>query len=233
MENFWQALQEAFQLLVQLDAALLEIVGLSFYVTSAALGVATVVGVPFGVGIGLANKMPARGCLIPLIYTGMGIPPVVVGLFIYLLLSQRGILGEWQWLFTPKAMILAQTCIAFPIVIGLTMTAIQSVNPLLVPQLQALGATNWQIGWLVIQEARLGMVAAIVTAFGGIISEVGAVMLVGGNIAGETRVLTTAIVLETRKGEFALALALGIVLLALAFGVNWVWYRLQQVPKIR
>jgi tungstate transport system permease protein len=157
----------------------------------------------------------------------MGLPPVVVGLLVYLVLSNQGPLGDWQWLFTPMAMVMAQTIIALPLVVGLTLTAVQAIDPALHLQIRALGATQWQLTWTILAEARLGLFAAIVAAFGSIISEVGAVMLVGGNIEGETRVLTTAIVLETRKGNFALALALGIILLFLAFIANFALFKLQ------
>jgi tungstate transport system permease protein len=166
--------------------------------------------------------------VLPLIYTGMGLPPVVVGLAVYLLLSNRGPLGGLDWLVTPGAMVLAQTVIALPLIVGLTLTAVQSLDPNLPLQVRALGATRRQLVWTMLVEARFGLFAAIAAAFGSIISEVGAVMLVGGNIEGETRVLTTAIVLETRRGNFALALALGIILLGLAFLSNWVFYRLQR-----
>jgi tungstate transport system permease protein len=157
----------------------------------------------------------------------MGLPPVVVGLFVYLLMSRSGPLGSLSWLFTPAAMIVAQTIIALPLVIGLTMSAVAAVDPALRQQVFALGATRWQITWSVLRESRVGVTAAVVAAFGGIISEVGAVMLVGGNIEGQTRVLTTAIVLYTRQGDFALAMALGVILLAMAFGANLLLLRLQ------
>jgi tungstate transport system permease protein len=158
----------------------------------------------------------------------MGLPPVVIGLFVYLMLSNQGPLGAWRWLFTPTGMVIAQIIIALPLVIGLTLTAVQAVDPTLRLQIRSLGATRWQLVWTVLLEARLGVLAAIVAAFGSIISEVGAVMLVGGNIETQTRVLTTAIVLETRKGNFDLALALGIILLGLAFAANYAMYRLER-----
>jgi tungstate transport system permease protein len=157
----------------------------------------------------------------------MGLPPVVVGLFVYLALSRSGPLGPLGWLFTPAGMIVAQVIIAFPVAAGLTQTAVEAVDRDLRLQIRALGATRWQSGWTVLREARIGVTAAIVAAFGGIISEVGAVMLVGGNIDGQTRVLTTAIVLSTRQGDFALAMALGIVLLLLTLGANAVLLQLQ------
>jgi tungstate transport system permease protein len=227
MDTLFQAFLDALRLLTSLDPALLEILALTLQVTGAALLFAMLIGIPIGAGMGLSGRIPAAGCLVPLIYTGMGLPPVVVGLFVYLFLSNQGPLGSLQWLFTPTAMILAQTIIALPLVIGLTLTAVQSVDPILYLQLRSLGATRRQMAWTILTEARLGMVAAVVAAFGSIISEVGAVMLVGGNIARETRVMTTAIVLETRKGNFDLALALGIILLGLTFLANFSLYWLQ------
>lgn len=227
MDTFLKALTDAVRLLGSLDAELVRVVGLTLRVTGSALVLAMVLGIPVGAVLGLKRRIPVGGCLVPLIYTGMGLPPVVVGLLVYLLLSNQGPLGDWRWLFTPTAMVMAQTIIALPLVVGLTLTAVQSIDTALHLQIRALGATQWQLTWTILAEARLGLFAAIIAAFGSIISEVGAVMLVGGNIQGETRVLTTAIVLETRKGNFALALALGIILLALAFMANLALYRLQ------
>jgi tungstate transport system permease protein len=150
----------------------------------------------------------------------MGLPPVVVGLIVYLLLSRAGPLGSLGWLFTPQAMIVAQVMLATPLIIGLTLSAILSVEPDLASQLRSLGATQTQISRAILREARAGIIVAIATAFGRIASEVGAIMLVGGNVAGETRTLTTAIVLETRQGQFDQAIALGLVLLMIAFTIN-------------
>ena len=155
-----------------------------------------------------------------LLYTGMGFPPVVVGLFVYLMLSRSGPLGPLGWLFTPAAMVVAQVIISLPLVSGFTMAAVMGVDPNLRQQVLSLGATDWQATLAVLREARVGVMVSIIAGFGSIISEVGAVMLVGGNIQGSTRVLTTAIVLETRKGDFDLAVALGVVLLALSFLAN-------------
>jgi tungstate transport system permease protein len=168
-----------------------------------------------------------------LLYTGMGFPPVVVGLFVYLMLSRSGPAGSLGWLFTPKAMVVAQTIISFPLVAGFTMAAVMGVDPHLRQQVQALGATEWQITLAILAEARIGVVVSVIAGFGSIISEVGAVMLVGGNIEGKTRVLTTAIVLETRKGNFDLAMALGIVLLSLSFMANLAMLRLQGQDFLR
>ena len=227
METIGRALADAFRLLGDLDPALFEVVGLTLRVTLGALTIALLLGIPVGAAIGLARRLPGRSWIIPVIYTGMGLPPVAVGLFTYLMLSNQGPFGDLGWLFTPTGMIVAQTIIAFPLVVGLTMTSVQGVDPDLRTQMRALGANRRQIALMTLAEARIGVTAAVVAAYGSIISEVGAVMLVGGNIEGETRVLTTAIVLETRQGNFALALALGAILLALAFLTNFAFHRLQ------
>ncbi len=220
MQALIEALQEALKLLLALDPRLLGTVSLTLRITLSSLALSTLLGLPVGVALGLAGRLPARGLLMAALYTGMGLPPVVVGLFVFVLLSRSGPLGELGWLFTPTAMVFAQTIIALPLVIGLTMAAVGSTHPELRPQLRALGATRWQTIMTVLAETRLGLLAAIAAAYGRIVAEVGAVMLVGGNIEMKTRVLTTAIVLETRKGAFALALALGLILLALTFAAN-------------
>lgn len=226
MDELGQGLAHAIALILSGDPELVQIVALTLQVTGTALLFAALVGIPVGAALGL-RKMRGRGLATVLLYTGMGLPPVVVGLFVYLMLSRAGPFGELGWLFTPSAMIVAQVIIAFPLVAGLTMVAVESVDPELRVQLRSLGATPSQELWRVLREARLGVIAALVAAFGAIISEVGAVLLVGGNIEGKTRVLTTAIVLNTRTGEFELALALGIILLGIAFVVNLVFLRLQ------
>jgi tungstate transport system permease protein len=209
--------------------SLLPIVLLSLYVSGVALAVASVIGIPVGATLAL-KPLPGQKLIELIIFTGMGLPPVVVGLVVYLALSHSGPLGELSWLFTPTAMIVAQVFIALPLVIGLTLAAVQSVDPALCLQVRALGASPWQVMAAVLWEARLGVTAAIITAYGRLAAEVGAVMLVGGNIEGSTRVLTTAIVLETRQGNFELALALGGVLLALTFVANFMLQRLAGRP---
>lgn len=191
----------------------------SLQITVSALIVSTVAGVPIGTWLALAG-FPGKKIVTAVIYTGMGLPPVVVGLVVFLFLSRSGPFGELGWLFTNKAMVVAQTIIATPLIVGVTMSSVAGVDPALRPQLRALGATHWQITWAQLYEARFGVIVGIVAGFGSIISEVGAVILVGGNIDGRTRVLTTAIVLETRQGNFELALALGIILLSLSFIAN-------------
>ncbi len=226
MNELAAALAQAAGLIVSGDPALWEIIILSLGVSGVALCLSTLIGLPLGAFLGL-GRFAGKGLATLVLYTGMGLPPVVVGLFVYIMLSRSGPLGPLGWLFTPSAMITAQTIIAFPLVAGLTMAAVQGVDPGLRLQVRSLGASRAQETWAVVWEARRGVVAAIVAGFGGVISEVGAVMLVGGNIEGRTRVLTTAIVLNTRQGEFALAMALGIILLGLAFAANAVLLRLQ------
>lgn len=216
---------------MSVDSALLEIVLLSLRVSGAALLISVILGIPTGLLLGL-RRFAGRRLAMAAIYTGMAFPPVVIGLLVYLLLSRNGPLGSLALpfipaLFTPQAMILAQTILAFPLVAGFTAAAVAGVDPALRLQVRALGASQWQATLAVLEEARGGVVAAVVAGFGGIISEVGAVMIVGGNIEGRTRVLTTAIVLETGKGNFDLAIALSLVLLGLAFAANFAIVRLQ------
>src|SRR5581483_6708919 len=175
-------------------------------------------------------RFPGRGFVLALVNTGMGMPPVVAGLVIAILLWRTGPLGQLRLLYTPTAIVIAQVALSLPIVVGLSAAAVQQLNPRLRLQILALGATRMQYLWLLVREARLPLVAAVMAGFGAVISEVGAAMMVGGNIQGQTRVLTTAIVLETSKGEFGLALALGGWLVGLALLVNLAAMRLQGRP---
>ena len=174
-----------------------------------------------------------RGLLVALVNTGMGLPPVVVGLFVSIFLWRSGPLGFLELLYTPTAIVLAQFVIAAPIVTGLTIAAVQQLNPKLRLQLLALGASRGQLLWLLMREARLPLLAAVMAGFGGVISEVGASMMVGGNLLGQTRVLTTATVLETGKGDFDVAIALSVILLVLVFSVNYLLTRIQQRGQAR
>jgi tungstate transport system permease protein len=224
ISDLFRGLQQALALILQRDPVLWEIVRLTFEVSGVALLFSSLIGIPLGALLGL-RRFRGRRLVISALYTGMGFPPVVIGLLVYMLLSRSGPLGQINAayiprLFTPAAMMLAQTIISFPLVAGFTMAAVMGVEPQLRQQIRALGATPLQTAWAVLLEARVGVVVSIIAGFGSIISEVGAVMLVGGNIEGRTRVLTTAIVLETRKGNFDLASALGIILLGLSFLVN-------------
>ncbi len=226
MDVFLNGFRQALELILSLDPDLLEIVRLSLVVSGAALGMSAIMGLPVGIFLGLKD-FPGKRLVVAVVYTGMGLPPVVVGLVVYLLLSRQGPLGEWGWLFTPKAMMLTQTILALPLIGGFTMTAVAAIPPALMLQLRSLGATRRQIVLTLLYEARAGVLAALVAGFGAIISEVGSVLIVGGNIAHKTRVLTTAIVLETRKGNFSMAIALGLILLALTFSANWFLLHLQ------
>jgi tungstate transport system permease protein len=205
------------------------IVRLSLEVSGTALLVSSVVGIPLGAWLGLAQFRGKR-LVAAVVHTGMALPPVVVGLVVYLLLSRSGPLASLGWLFTPQAMVLAQIILALPWVVGITMSAVAAVPAELALQIRGLGASRWQSRWTLLREARQGVVLAVAAAFGRSISEVGAVMIVGGNIEGHTRVLTTAIVLETGKGRFALALALGVWLLGLALLANLIIVRGQVRP---
>lgn len=204
----------------------MEIVWRSLQVTSVALIISTIIGIPIGAWFAFIHFRGKR-IFTAFIYTGMGLPPVVVGLFVYLILSRSGPLGDLGWLFSMPAMIIAQTIIATPLIIGITLSSVLAVDPQLRPQLRALGATPRQAIIAQLFEARLGLIVGLVAGFGSIISEVGAVMLVGGNIDGRTRVLTTAIVLETRQGNYEIAMALGIILLTISFIANMVLVALQ------
>jgi tungstate transport system permease protein len=226
MNDLLQGLRQAFELIFSLDPALYEIIWLSLYVSGVALLYSTIIGIPIGAFLGL-KRFIGRKFVIALLYTGMGFPPVVIGLFVYLMLSRSGPLGGLGWLFSTKAIIVAQVIISFPLVAGFTMAAVMGVDPNLRRQLLALGATGWQATLTILAEAKIGVIVSVIAGFGAIISEVGAVMLVGGNIEGKTRTLTTAIVLETRKGNFDLAIALGIILLLIAFLINLAMIRLQ------
>ncbi len=227
MDLFIQALREAARLLLDASPYLVEIVVRSLRVSGSAVALGLLIGLPIGIVVGL-GRFPGRQIAVAMIHTGFALPPVVVGLFVYMVLSRNGPLGSLELLFTPTAMIIAQAVLAAPYVAGITLAAVQAVPQEVRLQARALGASPLLALWTHLREARLGLGAAIVAGFGAVISEVGAVMMVGGNILGETRVMTTAIVLETRRGNFAAAIALGLVLLVLAFAVNLVLTRLQQ-----
>ena len=202
------------------------IVWLSLGVSGSAVLISSLIGVPCGVWLGL-SRYRGRRVISAIVHTGMALPPVVVGMLLYLLLSRSGPLQSLGWLFTSQAMIAAQTILALPFVIGITMSSVAAVPSELGAQIKSLGASDWQCRWTILREARHGVLLAVAAAFGRSISEVGAVLIVGGNIEGHTRVLTTAIILETSKGRFEFALALGAVLLFAALLVNVLILRLQ------
>jgi len=222
-----QGLLEALRLLVTGDPEVWRITLLSLQVSGSATLLSLLAGIPLGTLLALV-RFPGRGLIISLVNTGMGLPPVVVGLFVTVILWRNGILGSLEILYTPAAMVLAQFVIAAPIVTGLTLAAMQQVPAEFRLQMLGLGASRAQMVWTLLQEARLPMLAAVMAGFGGVISEVGASMMVGGNIKGSTRVLTTATVLETGKGNFDIAIALSAILLLITFLVNWALTWIQQ-----
>jgi len=227
-----EGIKQAFILLFTLDPEVIGITWLSLKVSGIATFISLLIGISVGTMIAL-TQFPGKRIVISLINTGMGLPPVVVGLFVTIFLWRNGPLGFLDILYTPTAIIVAQTVIATPIVMVISLAAIQHLPANLRLQILALGATRLQMVWILVKEARLPLLAAIMAGFGGVISEVGASIMVGGNIKGYTRVLTTATVMETSKGNFDIAMALSIILLLLAFFINAVLTHVQQRERPR
>ena len=232
MDIIIEGIKQAFILLFTLDPEVIGITWLSLKVSGIATFISLLIGVSVGTAVAL-TQFPGRRIVVSLINTGMGLPPVVVGLFVTVFLWRNGPLGFMEILYTPAAIIIAQAVIATPIVMGISLAAIQQLPANLRLQILALGATRLQMVWILVKEARLPLLAAIMAGFGGVISEVGASIMVGGNIKGYTRVLTTATVMETGKGNFDIAMALGIILLLLAFFINAVLTQIQQRERPR
>jgi tungstate transport system permease protein len=227
MDLLLEGFKQAFLLLIHGDRQMIEIAVLSLLVSGAATAFSLIIGIPAGAALGL-NKFPGKRFLASLINAGMGAPPVVVGLIVTMFLSRNGPLGILHILYSPPAMVIAQVLIAFPLVAGFTMAAVQQLDPKLRTQIYALGASRTQMVWLLLKEARLLLLAAVMAGFGAVISEVGASMMVGANITGQTRVMTTAIVGEVSKGEYSLAIALSILLMLLVYLVNLLLTWIQQ-----
>jgi tungstate transport system permease protein len=227
METLLSGFSQAIRLIFSFDRELYSIVFLSLKVSGGALLLAAFIGLPVGSVIGL-KKFLGRDFIISLLNTFMGLPPVVVGLVLYLILSRSGPLGFMGILYSPFAMIIAQTLLAAPIVAALSHSSIIGVDDVVRKSAITLGATQLQAAVKVIAEARYGIMAAIIAAFGRVAAEVGAILIVGGNIAGYTRVMTTTIALETDKGNFELALALGIVLISIALCINIILHIMQK-----
>ncbi|HVK00498.1 MAG TPA: ABC transporter permease [Gemmatimonadales bacterium] len=220
-------MREALRLLLSGDAELYGIIARSLLISGMATLVAMLVGIPLGYALA-RGRFPGRTLLLGVVNTGMGMPPVVVGLVVWLLLTRSGPFGNLELIYTPQAMIIAQFVIATPLIVGFTAASIQALPAQLPDLLTSLGAGRVQALWILSREARLGLLAAVMAGFGAIVSEVGASMTVGGNLRGSTRVLTTAIVTETGRGNLPVALALGCLLLSLAFAVNLLLTLVQQ-----
>lgn len=227
MTTIWQGILKAIELLTGGDPEVWQVTLLSLRVSGLATALSLLIGLPLGTGLAL-GKFPGRSFWLSLINTGMALPPVVVGLTVAIFLWRSGPLGGLRLIYTPAAIVIAQTIIAAPVVTGLTAAALQQLDPRLRLQLLGLGASRLQMVLTLWREARLPLLAALMAGFGSVISEVGASMMVGGNIRFQTRVLTTAIVLETGRGNFARAIALGVLLLALTYLVNLALTWIQQ-----
>ena len=232
MDVIIEGIRQALTLLFSFDPEVMAITWLSLKVSGTATLISLFIGIGVGTAVALAS-FPGRQIVVSIINTGMALPPVVVGLFVTIFLWRNGPFGYLEILYTPTAIIIAQAIIATPIVMGITLAAMQQLPGKLRLQILALGATRFQMVWLLIKEAKLSLMAAVMAGFGGVISEVGASIMVGGNIKGYTRVLTTATVMETSKGNFDLAIALGVILLLFAFAINLVLTRIQQRERPR
>ncbi|MEN6461054.1 MAG: ABC transporter permease [Syntrophomonas sp.] len=218
MEIILQGLKEGFQLVWSLDAEIIRITVLSLQVSMTALLISALLGIPTGAALAI-KYIPGRKLFLDIVYTLMGLPPVLAGLIVYLFLTYKGPLGQFELLFTPAAMIIAQVLLAFPIVCGLTARAVMAQRQEVYDTAATLGASRRQAALSIIRESRIGIIAALTTALGRVIAEVGAVTMVGGNIKDSTRVLTTSIVLETRMGNDSRAIAIGMVLMVIAFSI--------------
>ena len=232
MDLIFEGISQAFTLLIHGDREVLRITLLSLAVSLTATAISLLVGITLGTLIGL-TRFTGRRFLVSLINTGMGAPPVVVGLVVSVFLWRNGPLGILGLMYSPTAMIIAQCIISLPIITGFTMASIQQIDPRMRLQILSLGASRLQLMWLLVRDSQLLLLAAVMAGFGSVISEVGASMMVGGNITGQTRVLTTAIVMENSKGNFGVAIALGIILMALVYVVNLVLTLAQQRSKAR
>ena len=227
MNYIWQGFVKAFELIVSLDPEVLEITIRSLVISLSSCILATIVCLPLG-GVIHFNQFHGKRLLISIVQTFYSIPTVVVGLLVFIVFSTTGPLGYFQLMYTPTIMVIGQAILISPIMLGLTISALIGVDRNMVDTARSIGASGWQTAWMTIREARFAVMAAVTLGFGRAISEVGLALMVGGNIRGYTRVLTTAISLETSKGDIALSIALGIILIVLALVVNLILNRLQQ-----
>jgi len=238
MDIYWQGIKEAIRLVLSLDRQVVQVFLLSLYVHGAATFLGALLGVPFGALVAL-RKFPGRQFILQILHTFMGLPPVVVGLVVFIAISRNGPLGRFQLVFTPGAMILAQFILAAPIIAGFSQAAVAGINPKMRLQALSLGANQWQLMLTMMKEARLGLMAAVIAGFGRIVAEVGAVMMVGGNLStyelvngarhfkNRTMVMTTFMVEETRKGHWERSIALGLILILFAYLINAALTKLQ------
>lgn len=227
MDLLLEGLKKAIEMVLAADPIIVEITLRTLKVSMTAILISTLIGIPLGMFLGLV-KFPGRKLILVIINIGMGLPPVVAGLWITLLLWRSGPLGDYSLLYTETAIIIAQTLVSLPIVTALTATAFQQINEKMILQVKAFGATRLQLVWILMKESKLALLAAIIAGFGRVIAEVGAAMMVGGNISGDTRILTTSIVMEVSKGNFDVALALSFILMTLAFLITFLLTFLQQ-----
>jgi len=221
-----EAIAAAFALLLSGDAALWRIVWVSLFTSVTGLALAAPLAVLLGYAIAV-HRFPGRRLAIWIAQAALSLPTVLVGLLLYLVLTRHGLLGGLQWLFTQRGIIAGQVLIALPVLVAFTLAAVQAADPRFAETALVHGASRWRVMLTVLYEVRFGVMAAVISGFGRVISEVGCALMVGGNIAGETRTITTAIALETSKGEFAQGIALGIVLVAVALAMNAVLLLLQ------
>lgn len=228
MQDIGNGLIESWKLIISLDGELYGIILLTLVVTILSTLFSSVLGISSGIIIG-SREFAGKRLIIRFVQTFMGLPPVVAGLVVYLFLSRKGPLGHLELLFTPAAMVIAQVIIIYPIITGLTIAAVKLKNGSIVETCRGLGLSQLKTHLILLYECRFPIISAILAGYGRAVSEVGAVMLVGGNIQYNTRVMTTAIVLETGKGNYDRALALGLILLVLSFVVNWIVQRFQEV----
>lgn len=232
MDLIFEGIKKAFWLLMTFDPEVMSITFLSLKISGLATLISLFLGISIGAIIAL-TQFPGKKIIVSLVNTGMGLPPVVVGLFVSIFLWRSGPLGFLELLYTPTAIVIAQAVIATPIVMGITVASLQQLPKKMRLQILALGASRIQMVWMLVKEAKLPLLAAVMAGFGGVISEVGASIMVGGNIKGYSRVLTTATVMETSKGNFDIAIALSIILLLLAYVINLILTYVQQRERPR
>jgi tungstate transport system permease protein len=227
MNEIALGVQQAFQLIFAGDSEIFQIVGLSLFVSTLSVAISTAMGIPLGVLLG-THQFRGKGIIVRITYTFMSLPPVIAGLFVFLILMRRGPLGHLQLNYPPTAMVIAQVCLVTPIIMGLTYNLVKEKAPTVRRLAITLGAQGPSVLWLMVYEMRVGLTTALVSGFGRAISEVGAVMIVGGNIKGKTRVMTTYITELKTMGDYSRAIAVGIILLVIAFLITTVLYNFQE-----